>query len=152
MLHLADKVPHYLSGGEKRKVALAGALVTNPDLLVADEPFEGLDPRSRGELVLLLQQLHRERNLTMIITTHHVDLLPIISDTVYVLADGGRITARGTPEEVFAQPDLLRESSIEAPTLTLLFQQLKSQGVDLGVPTDVEDAARRILSMGQGSE
>jgi cobalt/nickel transport system ATP-binding protein len=148
VLHLADKVPHYLSGGEKRKVALAGALVTNPDLLVLDEPFEGLDPRSRSDLVALLMDLHRERELTMIVTTHHVDLLPILADTVYVLADGGRIVARGTPEDVFAQAELLKETSIEPPALTMLFQRLKSQGVDLGSPSDIDDAVRRILEMG----
>ncbi len=147
VLHLADKVPHYLSGGEKRKVALAGALVTDPDLLVLDEPFEGLDPRSRGELVTLLTELHRERGLTIIVTTHHVDLLPVLADTVYLLVDGGRIVASGTPEEVFARPGLLRESSIEPPTLTLLFQRLLEAGVDLGMPTDVEDAAQRLLAL-----
>jgi len=145
ILHLADKVPHYLSGGEKRKVALAGALVTDPDLLVLDEPFEGLDPRSRGELVELLSDLHRERGLTFILTTHHVDLLPILADTVYVLADGGRIVASGTPEEVFARTEVLRESAIEPPVLTLLFQRLSRNGLDLGIPADVDDAARRLL-------
>lgn len=147
VLPLADKVPHYLSGGQKRKVALAGALVTDPDLLVLDEPFEGLDPRSRNELVLLLMELHRERGLTMVITTHHVDLLPILADTVYVLADGGRIVTKGTPEEVFSQPDVLRESSIEAPILTILFHKLKEEGIDLGIPVDVEDAARRLRAL-----
>ncbi|HEX9016763.1 MAG TPA: ATP-binding cassette domain-containing protein [Chloroflexota bacterium] len=144
--HLADKVPHYLSGGEKRKVALAGALVTNPDLLILDEPFEGLDPRSRADLVSLLLSLHGESQMTMIVTTHHVDLLPELADTVYVLAEGGRIVARGTPEEVFAQPDVLKESAIEAPVLTLLFQRLREQGVDLGSPSNVEDAASRLLA------
>ncbi|MCL4534643.1 MAG: ATP-binding cassette domain-containing protein [Bacteroidetes bacterium] len=147
ILHLADKVPHYLSGGEKRKVALAGALVTDPELLVLDEPFEGLDPRSRNELVALLMELHRERNLTMIVTTHHVDMLPTLADTVYVLADGGRIVAKGSPEEVFARSELLKESSIEPPALTLLFQRLKEEGVDLGSPADLEDAVRRILEI-----
>ena len=150
ILPLADKVPHYLSGGEKRKVAMAGALVTDPELLVLDEPFEGLDPRSRGELVSLLNELHRERGLTIIVTTHHVDLLPDLADTVYLLADGGRIVASGTPAEVFARPGLLRESSIEPPILTLLFQRLTDAGLDLGVPVDLEDAAQRLLALAAG--
>jgi cobalt/nickel transport system ATP-binding protein len=145
VLQLADKVPHYLSGGQKRKVALAGALVTNPDLLVLDEPFEGLDPRSRGELVALLTELQRRRGLTIILTTHHVDLLPILADTVYLLADGGRIVASGTPDEVFSLPDVLRESAIDPPVLTLLFQRLNEEGIELGMPSGVEDATRRLL-------
>ncbi|MHB1160612.1 MAG: ATP-binding cassette domain-containing protein [Chloroflexota bacterium] len=147
VLHLADKVPHYLSGGQKRKVALAGALVTDPELLVLDEPFEGLDPRSRGELVALLNDLHRERDLAIIVTTHHIDLLPLLADTVYLLVDGGRIVASGTPMEVFSRPGLLRESSIEPPALTLLFQRLAEEGVDLGMPIDLEDATRRLLAL-----
>jgi cobalt/nickel transport system ATP-binding protein len=138
-------VPHYLSGGEKRKVALAGALVTDPELLVLDEPFEGLDPHSRNDLVDLLGNLCAERGLTLIVTTHHVDLLPVLADVVYILADGGRIVASGTPEEVFSQTEVLKESNIEAPLLTLLFQKLRSGGLDLGQPVDVEDAARRLL-------
>jgi len=147
VLPLADKVPHYLSGGEKRKVALAGALVTDPELLVLDEPFEGLDPRSRAELVALLEELHLERDLTIIVTTHHVDLLPVLADTVYLLADGGHIIASGTPDEIFSRPDLLQESSIEPPALTLLFQRLLDAGVDLGSPVNVDDAAQRLLSL-----
>lgn len=145
VLHLADKVPHYLSGGQKRKVALAGALVTDPEMLVLDEPFEGLDPRSRGELVALLNDLHRERGMAIVVTTHHVDLLPLLADTVYLLVDGGRIVASGTPQEVFARPELLKESSIEPPAITLLFQRLAEAGLDVGTPADVEDAARQLL-------
>lgn len=147
VLHLAEKVPQYLSGGQKRKVALAGALVNDPELLVLDEPFEGLDPRSRNELVELLVALNRERGLTMVMTTHHVDLLPILADKVYVMVDGGRIVASGTPWEVFSQPGVLQESSIEPPALMLLFQRLRAAGLDLGLPADVDDAVGRLIAM-----
>lgn len=143
--HLADKVPHYLSGGEKRKVALAGAIVTSPELLVLDEPFEGLDPRSRGELVDLLVRLQQEKGMTLILTTHHVDLLPELADTVYLLAEGGRIVARGTPNEVFARDNPMPETAIDPPTLSVLFRRLAEQGVDLGMPLNVDDAADRLL-------
>lgn len=147
VLSLAEKVPHYLSGGEKRKVALAGALVTDPELLVLDEPFEGLDPRSRGDLVELLTELHRERGMTVILTTHHVDMLPVLADTVYVLAEGGRIVARGAPLEVFAESELLKESSIEPPALNMLFQKLKDAGLDVESPVDVDDAASQLIQL-----
>lgn len=145
IVHLAEKVPHYLSGGEKRKVALAGALVTDPDLLILDEPFEGLDPRSRSELVSLLSELRGERDLAVVLTTHHVDLLPAMADTAYLLVDGGRIVARGTPEEIFSRGDLMHESAIEPPVLTSLFWRLSERGLDLGMPMTVDDAAQRLL-------
>lgn len=138
--HLAGKVVHYLSGGEKRKVALAGALVTNPAILILDEPFEGLDPKSRNELVELLGQLRAERGVTIILTTHDVDLVPKLADTVYILAEGGHIIARGTPEEIFHRSEILAVSNIEAPALTLLFHRLRDAGLDLGSPTGLEDA------------
>jgi len=144
--HLAGKVVHYLSGGEKRKVALAGALVTSPEILILDEPFEGLDPRSRSDLVSLLRELREETGLTLILTTHDVDLVPKLADTVYVLAEGGEIVARGTPEEVFRRREILEVSSIEAPALTVLFHRLREDGVDLGSPSDMEDAARRLIA------
>ena len=144
--HLAGKVVHYLSGGEKRKVALAGALVTDPEILILDEPFEGLDPRSGGELVRLLRNLRQETGLTLILTTHDVDLVPKLADVVYVLADGGRIIARGTPDEVFRRREILEVSSIEAPALTVLFHRLREAGLDLGSPTDLDDATRRLIA------
>src|SRR5204863_8401051 len=87
--HLRHKVCHHLSGGEKRKVALAGALVLNPELLVLDEPFEGLDPASRSDLVELLNRLHREQGVSLVISTHDVDVVPSTADLVYVLLRGG---------------------------------------------------------------
>src|SRR5207247_1035014 len=82
---LRDKVCHHLSGGEKRKVALAGALVLSPELLVLDEPFEGLDPASRSDLVALLNRLHQEHGVTLVIATHDVNVVPAVADMVYVL-------------------------------------------------------------------
>ncbi|MCL4552633.1 MAG: ATP-binding cassette domain-containing protein [Candidatus Marsarchaeota archaeon] len=144
--HLADKVPHYLSGGQKRKVALAGALVTDPEMLVLDEPFEGLDPRSRIELVRLLDELHVRSGLTVIMSTHEVDVVPLFADAVYVLATGGRPVAVGPPQAVFEQDVVIREASIEPPALVLLFEQLRAAGLDLGIPLHIEDAVSRILS------
>lgn len=149
--HLADKVPHYLSGGQKRKVALAGALVTDPEILVLDEPFEGLDPRSRIELVKLLDELHVKSGLTVIMTTHEVDVVPLFADAVYVLATGGRPVAVGSPQRVFEQDQVIREASIEPPALVLLFEQLRDSGLDLGIPLHIEDAVERISSYCRGA-
>jgi cobalt/nickel transport system ATP-binding protein len=143
--HLRDKVCHYLSGGEKRKVALAGALVLGPELLVLDEPFEGLDPASRTDLVELLNRLHREQGVTLVIATHDVNVIPAMADMVYVLVGGGEIAAQGPPREIFRDPGLLRRGNVEPPVLADLFQRLEEHGLPLGRPLTVEEAARVLL-------
>jgi cobalt/nickel transport system ATP-binding protein len=146
--HLSHKVCHHLSGGEKRKVALAGALILNPELLVLDEPFEGLDPASRSELRDLLNRLHRERGVTLVIATHDVNVVPAMADQVYVLLRGGEIVAHGSPHDIFQDPRLLRRSNIEPPVLAELFQRLDELGAHLGRPLTVEDAARALVEWG----
>lgn len=147
--HLRHKVCHHLSGGEKRKVALAGALILNPELLVLDEPFEGLDPASRTELVELLNRLHREQGVTLVIATHDVQVVPMMADRVYVLVRGGEIAAHGTPHDIFRDPGVLRRSNIEPPALAELFQRLEELGVALDRPLTVEEAARALLAWGR---
>jgi cobalt/nickel transport system ATP-binding protein len=143
--HLRHKVCHYLSGGEKRKVALAGALVLNPELLVLDEPFEGLDPASRSDLVALLNRLHAEHGVTLVMATHDVNVVPAMADRVYVLLRGGEIVAQGSPRDVFENPGLLRRSNVEPPVLSELFQRLEELGHALGHPLSVEEAARALV-------
>jgi len=144
--HLRHKVCHHLSGGEKRKVALAGALVLEPELLVLDEPFEGLDPASRSDLVELLNRLHREQGVSLVMATHDINAVAVMADRVYVLVGGGEIVAQGPPSEIFQDPGLLRRSNVEPPVLAELFQRLEERGVSLGRPVTVEDAARAILA------
>ena len=145
--HLKDKVPHYLSAGEKRRVALAGALVMQPDLLVLDEPFEGLDPASRVDLIALLNTLNRERGTTLIISTHHLDLIPAISDGVYVL-DGQRgIVCRYCVEDLFEQDEMLREINVSPPILSELFGELRQRGVDAKTPVTVSQAAENLMAL-----
>lgn len=143
--HLAHKVCHYLSGGEKRKVALAGALVLEPELLVLDEPFEGLDPSSRNDIVDLLNRLNREHGVSLVVATHDVQLVQPLADKVYVLKRGGEILAQGPPAEIFRDVELLKRTNIEAPVLAELFQVLESRGVDLGRPENVEEAVKLLL-------
>jgi cobalt/nickel transport system ATP-binding protein len=142
--HLKHKVCHHLSGGEKRKVALAGALVLNPELLVLDEPFEGLDPTSRTDLIHLLNDLHHRRGVSMVMATHDVNAVAPMADRVYVLLRGGEIVAEGLPADIFRDPGLLKRSNIEPPVLSELFQRLEQLGVPLGWPQSVDEAARVI--------
>lgn len=149
--HLRDKICHYLSGGEKRKVALAGALVLRPELLILDEPFEGLDSRSRAELVTLLNRQNRE-GMTIVMSTHDLNLVASFADRVYVLAKGRGVVTAGTPAEIFMQADALRASNIDPPLLTELFLKLREHGVSVNVPTLVDQAVNdlvRIIKTGE---
>ncbi len=145
--HLLDKVPHYLSGGEKTKVALAGALVMHPELLVLDEPFEGLDTVAKAELVDILSRLHQERGVSIIASTHEINLIPGFVDTVYLLAAGGAVVGRSTPRELFARPELLAQHHLEPPVLASLFQQLRGRGLPVGTAITVREAAEELARL-----
>jgi cobalt/nickel transport system ATP-binding protein len=144
---LARRVPHNLSGGEKRKVALAGALSMDPELLVLDEPFDGLDTASRGALTELLDRLARERGTTIVMSTHDIDSVPELADRAYVLAPGGRIVLSGTPAEVFANAEMLAGSAIKPPVLAELFAALRDADASAPPPAlSVSDAAEALVA------
>lgn len=124
--HLAQRVPHSLSGGEKRRVALAGALVLEPELLVLDEPFEGLDPSARAGIVTLLKELAHERGTAVVMSTHDIDAVAELADYCYVLKTGGEIAVKGTPGEVFARAEEIAHSNIRPPVLAELFTALRA--------------------------
>ncbi len=140
---ILNKIPHYLSGGQKKKVALAGAIAMEPKLLILDEPFDGLDPGSKNEMIRLLNQLNRDRGTTLIITTHDVNLVPYIADMVYVLYDG-KVVTRGNPYEVFIRGDILESAKLEPPILIELFLRLKEKGYDIQIPTTLEAAEHQL--------
>jgi len=143
--HLREKVPHNLSGGEKRKVALAGALVMRPELLVMDEPFEGLDPASRDKMLELMRTLALNE-VSIVMSTHDIDSVPLLADFAYVLAPGGRIAFTGTPAEVFSEANLLAAGNIKPPVLAELFARLAERSGDRPASAlSVEDAAESLL-------
>ena len=144
--HLRDKICHYLSGGEKRKVALAGALVMRPELLILDEPFEGLDNRSRTELVTLLNNYSRA-GMTIMMSTHDLNLVAAFADRVYVLVRGHGVITAGTPSDIFMQVDALRASNIDPPLLTELFLKLRDRGVTVEVPVRIDEAVNDLVRL-----
>lgn len=144
--HLRDKVPHYMSGGEKAKVGIAGALVTKPELLILDEPFEHIDPTCRMELINLLNSVNRENGTAILLSTHNMNTVPLIADTVYLIAEGGKIVGKGTPKEIFSEIDKLSQCHVEPPILGSLFSELKKHGIDLDVSLTVEEAACSIAN------
>ena len=145
--NIRKKLCHYLSGGEKRKVALAGALVLKPELLVLDEPFEGLDPMSRKELAALLNRLNQKWGMSILMSTHDINIVSQMADSVYVLGEGGRIMVRDTPAELFSRTDYYKHARLDFPILVELFKELQEKGLDVGLPADVSDAAERIINI-----
>ncbi len=145
--NIRKKVCHYLSGGEKRKVALAGALVLKPELLVLDEPFEGLDPMSRKELAALLNKLNKKWGMAIIMSTHDINIVSQMADSVYVLGEGGRIMVRDTPADLFARTDYYKHARLDFPILIELFKELQEKGLDVGMPSDISDAAEKIAKI-----
>ena len=144
--YLLDKVPHYLSGGEKLKVALAGALVLRPQLLLLDEPFEGLDTTSKAELSTILNDLKLQHNTAVVVSTHEVNLVPRFVDTIYLMARGGRLVTRGTPTDILGKPELLEAHHLEPPVLVALSQELKARGITLDTALSVKEAADNLAA------
>jgi len=141
---IQGKIVHYLSGGEKKKVALAGALVLEPDLLILDEPFTGLDPVSRRDLIEILNGLNQEKGITFIMTLHEVDLVSEVADILYVMHGHGDLSERGRPDEIFGKFRDLEKFNLEEPTLTKLFKGLKKGGLDFGAPLHIDEAIHSI--------
>lgn len=143
--HLRGKVPHYLSGGEVKKVALAGALVTGPELLVLDEPFAELDVGAVKDLVELLRSVSRKEGAAIVFTSHQLEPVALLADTVYVL-NKGQVAAKGKPIEVFQQQDILEQSRLRAPDLFRLVDLLRQGGLDIQPDLDVRQVAAQIIA------
>lgn len=141
------KAPHHLSGGQKKRVAIAGILAMQPELMVLDEPTSGLDPQGAIDILELLYELNDE-GMTIIISTHDVDLVPNYAKKVFVLVEGSLI-AEGTPKEIFAQPEILEKANLRVPLVTELFQNLEKEGLDMenDYPLTVEEGKAKCLKL-----
>jgi cobalt/nickel transport system ATP-binding protein len=143
--HLAHRVPHHLSGGEKKRVAIAGVIAMEPEVLVLDEPNAGLDPRGVADLNIFINSLSKKYGMTVIFSTHDVGLVPEVADYIYVM-DKGRIVASGTVNEIFVQPDMLKSVRLDVPVIPKLLKSLQESGVDVSMAytyTEAEDALLR---------
>ena len=139
--------PHHLSGGQKKRVAIAGILAMKPEIMVLDEPTAGLDPQGVVNLQKLLRNLNDE-GITIIISTHEVDLVPNYAKRVFVLVDG-LLIAEGTPREIFAQPEILEQANLKVPIVTELFQDLEKEGYDMNgdYPLTIDEAKDKFLEL-----
>lgn len=129
--------PMRLSGGEKQRVAVAGALASSPEVLVLDEPTAMLDPNSRREVIRVIHQLNKEKGMTIVLITHHMDEV-LEADRIVLMSKGG-ILATGTPEEIFSDKELIQRAKLEMPQLVELGFRLKARGIDIRTPVLSEE-------------
>jgi cobalt/nickel transport system ATP-binding protein len=143
--NLRDRPTHALSYGQKKRVAIAGIIAMRPSVIVLDEPTAGLDPRSMTDLMKLLLHLKNELNLSVVIATHDIDIVPLYCDYVYAMEDGN-VVVEGTPEEVFEQRSELRRINLRLPRIGHLMEILREKdhlGFD-HIPVTLSDARRLI--------
>ena len=129
MYEYREHAPHLLSGGQKQRVAIAGIIAMEPKCIVLDEPTAMLDPRGRREVIDTVSRLNREKGITVVLITHHMDEAAK-ADRVVVL-DKGKVAADGTPREVFSQVELLHSIGLASPETVELCWELNRQGFDL---------------------
>ncbi len=132
MYEFREHAPHLLSGGQKQRVAIAGVIAMEPRCIVLDEPTAMLDPSGRREVIDTVTRLCREKGITIVLITHHMDEC-VGADRLIVMSNG-RIMLDGKPADVFQQTETLRSEGLDVPTTTALLQELRDAGLD--VPTD----------------
>ena len=129
MLERRKDSPNKLSGGQKQRVAIAGVIVMEPKCIVLDEPTAMLDPNGRKEVIEAVEQLRKEKNVTVILITHYMEEV-IDADQVFVM-DEGHVVMHGTPKEIFSRIDELKKYRMDVPQVTMLADALIQKGVPL---------------------
>lgn len=141
-----ERAPHHLSGGQKKLVAIAGILAMRPEVIVLDEPTAGLDPLSSARILKLIMKMNRELGITLLLSTHDVDVVPYFAERVFVLHHG-RLEADGSPEEIFNDPELLRKAHLRLPRVAEVFEMLQQEGLDVNIQITAEAARDEILRL-----
>lgn len=142
--HLRARVPHHLSGGEKKRVAIAGVIAMEPQVLVLDEPTAGLDPQGVKDLIGVINTLAERYGITVIFSTHEVSLVPEVADYLYVM-HRGHIVAAGMISEVFADQDLLTSVRLDVPVIPKLIHALQEEGMDISMAFTLDDAKTEFM-------
>ena len=144
--NLLTKSPFEISGGQKRRAAIAGVLAMEPKVLVLDEPTAGLDPAGREEILNKICDMHRETNMTVALVSHSMEDIARFASRVIVM-NQGTIHMEGSPNEIFAQVDTLESIGLSVPQITKVIEALKLRGFDLpsGIH-DIDEGKREILA------
>ncbi|MDE1548114.1 energy-coupling factor ABC transporter ATP-binding protein [Jeotgalibaca caeni] len=142
-----DRSPFDLSGGQMRRVAIAGVLAMDPEVLVLDEPTAGLDPAGRREVMTMFNRLHKEQNLTIVLVTHQMDDVAAYADHVIIM-EKGQVVKMGAPKEIFLDADWLKEKQLGLPSSLQFLKMFEEKtGIDFGSerPLGTEKLAEAIV-------
>ena len=140
-----DKSPFDLSGGQKRRVAIAGVIAMEPKVLILDEPTAGLDPKGRDDILGQIRQLHDKYGMTIVLVSHSMEDVAKLAEKVIVM-NKGKVVLTGTPKEVFKEVDILEEIGLGVPQVTYLMKELIKNGFDVSDEAyTIEQAKEEIL-------
>ena len=149
LIRVLDKSPFELSGGQKRRAAIAGIIAMRPDVLVLDEPAAGLDPRGRASIFKNISDYREKTGKTVVIVSHSMEDVARYCDELIVMS-GAKLLMSGTPDKVFSQPELLVRHGLDLPQIARLNMLLREKGVDLGDGVyTVDGAFERIIKKKQ---
>lgn len=142
-----DKSPFDLSGGQKRRVAIAGVIAMEPKTLILDEPTAGLDPKGRDDILGQIKKLHKDYGMTIILVSHSMEDVANIAERVIVM-NGGKVQLEGKPQDVFKEIETLEKIGLAVPQVTYLMQALKAKGFDIsGDAYTIEQAKEELLKV-----
>ena len=141
---VAEKSPFELSGGQKRRVAIAGVLAMKPKVLILDEPTAGLDPASKRDMLEVIKRLRQERNLIVVFVSHNMKDIAELSDRIIVM-NGGKLVMNGSPKEVFARASELKSMGLSVPPVTeMLYEVSEKLGLEFEPIFEEREAAKYI--------
>ena len=148
---MLDKSPFELSGGQKRRVAIAGVIAMEPKVLVLDEPTAGLDPQGRDAILAQIQAYHRAKGAAVVLVSHSMEEIARNVDRIVVLSDG-KVYMEGTPKQVFARAHELEQVGLDVPQVTKVAAALKARGLDIDTAVyTVEALEQKLLTLRGGA-
>ena len=143
-----EKSPFELSGGQKRRVAIAGVIVTRPEILVLDEPAAGLDPIGKRDFIALLHKLHNSFVRTIILVSHDMNLVSENCNRAGIFSYG-KLVEVGTPKEIFANYEKIQELGLSLPTTAYLMREMNARGIKIDCDLTVKDFVRAVTERGE---
>ena len=144
MTGFEEKTPHHLSGGQQKRVAIAGIIAMRPDIMILDEPTAGLDPEGVDKVLNILNELNEE-GMSIVISSHDIEMVNEFADKIFVLY-GGEIIASGDKHQIFTDKELLKKAHLKAPVTTEILHKLKEKGLDVNTEKlTVEETVEEIM-------